>query len=189
MGKDLDGAGIKCFLQPMVESDVVEQEIIKFFADDLAPPVAYVEWVSSLPIEIELVAHAPRMATKETVSYSTPPWMTSSPVFSRVARIHGDQRIYVSDVLTDAAGDGGQQVKSVFGSLQGVLEQAGSSLKHLAKATYYVSSGDASEQLTNLRPLYYDPQRPPSASKAAVRSIGVPNRSFVLDMIAAPARH
>ena len=153
----------------------------------MIPPVAYVEWISSLPIEIELVAHAPAVAFKESVSYLTPPWMTSSPVFSRVARIHGSTRIYVSGLVSSSAGTGGEQVRNIFGSLTKIAELAGTDLRHLAKATYYVSDSDASVKLNQLRPNYYDPRRPPSASKAVVHGTGVADRSITIDMIAASA--
>jgi len=40
--------------------------------------------------------------------------------------------------------------------------------------------------LNELRPLYYDPKRPPAASKAQVSGIGWPNRSITMDLIAVP---
>jgi hypothetical protein len=55
------------------------------------------------------------------------------------------------------------------------------------KATYYVSDDDASKQLNVIRPKFYDPQRPPAASKAIVPAVGVSERSITIDMIAVPA--
>jgi enamine deaminase RidA (YjgF/YER057c/UK114 family) len=52
------------------------------------------------------------------------------------------------------------------------------------KATYYVSDADASAALNRLRPRYYDPKRPPAASKAQVAGVGVPDRTVVVDLIA-----
>ena len=188
MGLELsDAVQVKCFMQPMDQVDVVQSEIAKFFGEEMIPPVAYVEWISSLPIEIELVAHAPAVAFKDSVSYLTPPWMTRSPVYSRVARIHGDTRIYVSGLVAGKTGDGGEQVRNIFSSLSEIVKLAGSDLRHLAKATYYVSDGDASAKLNEFRPNYYDPRRPPSASKAVVHGIGVANRGITIDMIAAPS--
>ena len=180
---------LKCFVQPMEQIETVDREIARFFGSSLVPPVSHVEWISgSLPIEIELVAHAPPVETGETVDYVTLPWMTTSPVYSRVARIHGDRRIYVSGLYSKADGDGAEQVRDIFRSLTDVLEASGSDLRHLAKATYYVSSDDASRRLNELRPNYYDPKRPPAASKALVKGVGAVGRSITLDMIAAPSR-
>ena len=179
---------IKCFLTPMTDVDIVARELRAFFATAPVPAVSYVEWITggSRPIEIELVAAAPATKTKATVTYHTPPGMQSSPVFSRVARIHGNRRIYVSGLLSTEPGEGAAQVHSVFQKLIRQLKPARSNLRHLAKATYYVSDADASSQLNKLRPHYYDPQRPPAASKAMVRGTGKPGRTMVVDMIAAP---
>ncbi|MCA9050892.1 MAG: RidA family protein [Planctomycetaceae bacterium] len=180
--------GLKCFLQPMAEADVVNRQIAEFFGSDIVPPVSHVEWISSgSPIEIELVAAAPRTSSSDSVTYSAPPWMKTSPVYSRVARIHGDRRIYVAGLYAAENGDGAAQVRSVFDSLEQILKSAGSDFRHLAKATYYVSDDDSSSQLNALRPSLYDPQRPPAASKAMVSGVADDRRTITLDMIAAPA--
>ena len=67
---------------------------------------------------------------------------------------HG-QRIYLSGLYGRGA-SGKAQVKDVFARLGGLLTKAGSDFRHLAKATYYVSTEDASKQLNVLRPRYYD---------------------------------
>ena len=180
---------VKCFLEPMSQVETVNQEIDAFFAGGIIPAVSHVEWMQgggSRPIEIEVVAAAPFTKTAETVSYHTPTGMKASPVFSRVARIHGNRRIYASGLVADAAGDGATQVHSVFQQLIRSLKPTRSNLRHLAKATYYVADSDVSSQLNNIRPHYYDPKRPPAASKAMVRGTGIAGRSIAIDMIAAP---
>lgn len=180
---------VKTFMTPISEADVVNRQIAEFFGEIRVPPVSHVEWLSgSRPIEIELVAWAPPKASDETVSYFTPDWMKSSPVFSRLARIHGNDRVYVSGLEAELQGDGDSQVRSVFQTLQATLRAAGSDLRHLAKATYYVSDADASGQLNALRPSYYDPARPPAASKAMVAGVGIADRTISVDMVAGPAR-
>jgi len=59
---------------------------------------------------------------------------------------------------------------------------------NLAKATYYVSTDATSKALNVLRPNYYDPKRPPAASKALVPGVGREGRTLTLDMIAVPAK-
>ncbi|MGE3314127.1 MAG: hypothetical protein AB7O26_03345, partial [Planctomycetaceae bacterium] len=66
-------------------------------------------------------------------------------------------------------------------------ERVRSDLKHLAKATYYVTNDDVSGKLTTLRPKYYDPKHPPAASKASVTGVGMEKCTITLDMIAVPA--
>ncbi len=180
---------VKCFLEPMSKVDVVNREIEAFFGEESTPAVSHVEWIrggGSRPIEIELVAAAPLTKTAATVSYYTPPGMKDSPVFSRVARIHGNRRVYVSGLIADGSGNGTAQVHSVFQQLIRQLKPTRSNLRHLAKATYYVADGDVSSQLNTSRPHYYDPERPPAASKAMVSGTGFADRTIAVDMIAAP---
>jgi enamine deaminase RidA (YjgF/YER057c/UK114 family) len=198
LGRTLESVGasledvvqVKCFLTPMTDVAVVNRELHRFFGESPVPPVSHVEWISgSRPIEIELVAWAPAAdePAGSTVSYLTPPGMTASPVFSRVARVHSPEQIYVSSLFAAERGEGAEQVRSVFDQLGEVLAEAGSDFRHLAKATYYVSDDDASRQLNVLRPTYYDPQRPPAASKALVQQVALPDRTLAIDMIATPA--
>ncbi|MCP4853338.1 MAG: alpha/beta hydrolase fold domain-containing protein [Fuerstiella sp.] len=191
-GLKLGGADIvqlKCFLEPMSKVKIVDQEIEVFFGNDTVPAVSHVEWIrggGSRPIEIELVAAAPLTKTTETVNYYTPPGMKASPVFSRVARIHGNRRVYVCGLISEVTDDDTAQVHSVFQKLIRQLKPTRSNLRHLAKATYYVADGDVSSQLNTVRPHYYDPKRPPAASKAMVSGIGFADRTISVDMIAAP---
>ena len=67
-----------------------------------------------------------------------------------------------------------------------LLTASGSDFKHLVKATYYVSAEDASKALNESRPEYYEPQRPPAASKAVVKGVGRKGRTLTMDMIAGP---
>ena len=175
---------VKCFMKPMSKVGQVNEEINKFFGPALVPPISHMQWNSgSRAIEIEMVAYAPRQQKTDPVSYVTPEGMRASPVFSRVARIHGNQRIYFSGLVSRQDGDGETQVRDIFTALRGTLADCGSDLRHLAKATYYVADGDASSKLNVVRPAIYDPVRPPAASKALVQGVGQQGRSITIDMI------
>jgi enamine deaminase RidA (YjgF/YER057c/UK114 family) len=189
LGSELkDVAQLKCFLTPMADVARVEAEVAKFFAPGSVPPCVFVEWQSTLPIEIELVAVArPKEGPQPPLEFLTPPGMTSSPVFCRAVRVNDPRTIFVSGLFAREAGDGAAQVNDVFAQLQEILNASGSDWRHLAKATYYVSDEDASMKLNELRPKFYDPSRPPAASKAQVFGVGVANRSLTLDMIAVPS--
>jgi enamine deaminase RidA (YjgF/YER057c/UK114 family) len=76
------------------------------------------------------------------------------------------------------------QVTSVLELLAASLAMHGSDFRHMAKATYYVSTSRASGELNRVRPIHYDPKRPPAASKAMVSGVGFQGRSIVVDMIA-----
>lgn len=183
-----DVVRVKCFLQPISQVETVDREIAAFFAESGVPAVSHVQWIpgGSRPIEIEMVAAAPTAESTDTVSFLTPPGLKASPVFSRVARIHGNRRIYMSGLVSQQPGDGGSQVHSIFQQLIRRLRPVRSNLRHLAKATYYVADADASSQLNLIRPHYYDPERPPAASKAMILGTGIPDRTISVDIIAAP---
>lgn len=184
-----DVVQVKAFIKPMSGWETVKGEIAKSFGDVGLPPLVMVEWTSpSRATEIELIAAAPdQRDTEETVSYYTPPGDKASPVFSRVARVHGDKLVYIDGVAADEAGDPEKEVHGIYAKLKSAAESAGSDLNHFAKATYYVSDNEVSGALNALRPDYYDPKRPPAASKIQVADVGVANRGMVIDMIAAQA--
>jgi enamine deaminase RidA (YjgF/YER057c/UK114 family) len=178
---------LKAFLRPMAGVGEVRKEMAKFFGEGAVPPLVFVEWSSTLPIEIELIAWAGRDRVEGGVEYLTPPGMQASPVFSRVARLGPGKTVYVSGLYAARARGAEEEVREVFAELGRLLEKSGSDFRHLAKATYYVSTEEASTRLNELRPKYYDPRRPPAASKAMVAGVGVEGRSLTLDMIAVPA--
>lgn len=178
---------VKAFLDPMSDLSEVKREMAAFFKPGKVPPLVFVEWTSAKSIEIELIASVPKPkeTPEETVDYLTPPGMKPSPVYSKVSRINHGNRIYTSG-LYGAGKNGTAEVRDIFDQLQGILRlTGGGDLKHLAKATYYVSTEDASKKLNELRPEYFDPKRPPSASKAAVTATGIMDRGITLDMIGA----
>jgi enamine deaminase RidA (YjgF/YER057c/UK114 family) len=180
---------LKAFMNPMTEAAAVEREVAAFFGRGAVPPLVLVEWRSSTPpIEIELVAAAGPATGGEPVEYRTPPALKPSPVFSRVARVNGADLIYVSGLYGPPRTSGQEQVESVLDALGALAGRAGSDLKHLVKATYYVADDASSRALNELRPRYYDPARPPAASKALVAGVGLPGRSITIDMIAVPIR-
>ena len=179
---------LKAFMNSMPDAEVVREQVVKAFAGSTAPPIILAAWRAKLPIEIELIAFAPpgklANAAAGTVSYFTPPGVKPSPTYSRVARIHGGKRIYISGLYSEKPGDGQAQVRSVYTTLQQITKEAGTDLRHLVKATYYVSDVDPSNALNKLRLEYYDPQRPPAASKAMVHGVGMADRSLTIDMLA-----
>jgi enamine deaminase RidA (YjgF/YER057c/UK114 family) len=187
--KKKDIIQLKAFLQPMSEVATVRQQIVSFF-EGSAPPVVFVEWISPAPnppIEIELIAGGTGggefSKEVEAVSFLTPPGTTASKVFSRVAQVNHGKLIYVSGLygMKTEAADG--QVREIFASLGGVLKQTGGDFENLAKATYYFSDDAASDSLNKVRPEFYNPQRPPSASKVKVKGVGPPGKTVTFDII------
>jgi enamine deaminase RidA (YjgF/YER057c/UK114 family) len=176
---------IKVFLRPITSAEAVLREIQKFFPGQATPPVVFVEWLAAVPIEIELVAALPPSAEATAdVEYVTPPEVRPSIVFSKVALVHAPRRIYISGQYARVPSRGEPQSKYVFAQLQEILAKTGSDMRHLAKATYYVSDHDAARWIDRTRPMVLDPVRPPAASKLMVHAMGMEGRTMTADMIA-----
>lgn len=182
-----DVVHVKAFLTPFSDAKTALKEMAQAFGETAAPPMSVVQWESSLPIEIEMVVAARPADGAPRIEFLTPPGMTASPVFCRVTRVHAPQTIYVSGLFGSAAEPSSAgEIREIFAALQRAVEAGGGDLRHLAKATYYVADDDVSKLLNELRPEFYDPQRPPAASKAKVVGSGRAGRTITLDMIAVP---
>jgi len=183
-----DVVQLKAFFQPMSDAAVVRKVIVDFFQSN-APPTVFVEWISPAPnppIEIELIAAGKPDSTNEneSVIFFTPPGTTSTKVFSRVAKVNRGKLIFISGLYGVNAHEGEGEVREIFQSLDKILKSSGSDFEHLVKATYYVSDDLAGNKLNDIRPEFFNPLRPPAASKAKVRGVGDPEKTVTLDMIA-----
>ena len=176
---------VKVFVRPATSADVALREVKKLFPGQLTPPVVFVEWIASAPVEIELIAYLPLTGKPaESVEYYNPPEVKPSPAFSRVALVRTERQVYVSGLSARAAGNGEAQARDVFAQLKQILSETGCDLLHLAKATYYVSDDEASDMLNNVRSEFLDLKRPPAASKVTVHGVGHAERTLTIDMIA-----
>jgi enamine deaminase RidA (YjgF/YER057c/UK114 family) len=180
---------LKAFLTPMAAHREVEEEIARVFAGEPIPPLTFVEWTSTLPIEIELVAYGGDQGhtAREPVEYLTPTGLTASPIYSRVARVNFGNLVFLSG-LYGSGQSADLQIRDIFSTLEFLAGQGGSDLRHLVKATYYVSESQTSQRLNDLRPNFYDPKRPPAASKVMVRGVGQKERTITVDMIGVSKR-
>jgi Putative translation initiation inhibitor, yjgF family len=183
-----DVVQLKAFFGPMSESAVVRKAIVDFFGGT-APPTVFVEWISPAPgppIEIELIAAGKPNPTNgnDSVIFVTPPGTTSTKVFSRIAQVNHGKLIFISGLYGMNAQDPAGEVREIFQSLGKILQTTGSDFEHLVKATYYVSDDAAGNKLNDIRPEFFNPVRPPAASKAKVRGVGVPDKTVAVDMIA-----
>lgn len=184
--RNTDIVQLKAFLSPMTDVQLVEQELLAVFGPGKLPPVVYVEWTMPL-IEIEMIAWGGDHNSGPVVEYLTPPDMSASPIYSRIARINSTPSIYISNLLASRPKDAASEAKDVFTQLDHLLKNTGSDFGHLAKATYYCTNEAVSRALNEIRPSFYNPQRPPSASKAMVAGVCSESCGLALDMIAVPA--
>jgi enamine deaminase RidA (YjgF/YER057c/UK114 family) len=176
---------LKVFLRPATSAGEVRREIQKFFPGQLTPPMVFVEWLAAVPVEIELIAQWPISGPPgENVEYFTPPEVRPSNTFSKVALVRTERQIYISGLYARVPSRGEAQAKYVFQQLQEILAKTGSDMRHLVKATYYVSDDDAARWIDRTRPLIFDPMRPPAASKLMVHGVGMLGRTMTVDMIA-----
>lgn len=176
---------VKIFLRPMTSAEEVLREVETFFPNQTTPPVVFVEWLASVPVEIEMIAQLPLSGSAAAkVEYFTPPEFRPSHTFSRAALVRTDRQIYIAGQYARTPSRGEPQAKLVFAQLQEILDKTGSDIRHLAKATYYVCDDDAARWVDRTRPLVFDPDRPPAASKLMVHGMGMPGRTMTIDMIA-----
>jgi enamine deaminase RidA (YjgF/YER057c/UK114 family) len=176
---------LKVFLRPASSAADTLRELQKFFPGQLTPPVVFVEWLAAPQAEIELIAQLPPTdQAAAPVEYYTPPDVRPAPTFSRVALVRGTRQIFTSGLFARAAGRGEDQVRDLFAQLQTILEQTGSDMLHLAKASYFVCDADASRGFDVVRPIAFDPWHPPAASLLMVHGVGRAGRTLTMDMIA-----
>ena len=153
------------------------------------PPVVFVEWLAAVPVEIEMIAQLPLSGeAAESVEYFTPPEVRPSNIFSKVALVRTERQIYISGLYAREPSRGEPQANYVFEQLQEILAKTGSDMRHLVKATYYVSDDDAARWIDRTRPRLFDPDRPPAASKVMVHGVGMAGRTMTVDMIAVEAK-
>ncbi len=179
---------IRVFLQPISEAPAVLNELRKAFPEGATPPVIFVEWIATAPVEIEMVARLPAQAELggDFVLFYNPPGVKPSPTFSRVALVRGDRFIFFPGLISRKDGSGAEQVDDVFAQLTEGLKLTGSDTRHLVRATYYVVDKDARDAVDAVRKKLYDPERPPAASKVTIRGVGQAGRTVGIDMIAVP---
>jgi enamine deaminase RidA (YjgF/YER057c/UK114 family) len=176
-----DVVQIKSFLGDLRAARRLETVVAESFPGGRVPPQVLTEWRrNAAPAEIELVATARRTGgTRMHVEHFEP----IGGRYSRVARANGGRPVFVSG-LHGASADPAAQVGEMFGELQRVLQEAGSDIRHLVKATYYVSDSAADDRINAIRPTIYDAQHPPAASKLFVRGTARPGKASTFDMIA-----
>jgi len=183
-----DVAQLRSFMTPITEAGRVRSIIREYLGDRPIPMLTFVEWRSTAnPIEIELVARVPpARAAKMTgqVEFLNPPGAAKSPVFSRAAIVNTERLLFTSGFYGDGD-DTAARIRHIFGQVRTLVEQSGGNLDQLVKATYYVQDAESSKLLNEIRPEFYNPERPPAASKAIVRGVGRNDRKITVDMIAA----
>lgn len=180
---------LRVFLRPAAGASEVVGSLKKFFPDQQLPPVVFVEWLAPPPVEIELIAELPGgYDPARPIEYYNPADVRPLQIFSRVALVRAPRQIYTSSIVARKPAAGQAQALDVFDQLQTILAAAGGDLRHLAKATYYVSDDDSARGVDRARLWRFDQDRPPAASKVMVHGVGWRQRGVSLDMIAAPAR-
>ena len=135
--------------------------------------------------EIELIAQLPPTdKPAKDLEYYNPPDTRPLPIFSRVALVRSQRQIYIAGLFAREAGNGEAQAGDVFAQLKTILDQTGSDMRHLVKASYYVCDPDAGRGYDIARPKVLDPERPPAASLVMVHGVGKSGRTLTMDMIA-----
>ncbi|MEX0774048.1 MAG: Rid family hydrolase [Balneolales bacterium] len=180
-----DVVHLKAFINPAEDAEEVEEIIAGFFRYGNVPPIVTLEWHSeSFPTEIEMIASAPAdPLASETISYYAPVWKSQATTFSRLVDVHQGGLLFTSGLYGDEEQDGEAQARSIFATLTGLLEKAGSDYDHLVKGTYYPSTDEGRIGFTDVRTDFLNPERPPAASMAEVNGTGRAGRTINVDMI------
>lgn len=175
---------IKSFLGDMRRAHRLEEIVADSVGGDRVPPQVVTEWrQEGVPAEIEIIATALRTAdARPRVEHFEP----IAGRYSRVARANGGHVIFISG-LYGRPEDPIAQVDDMFAALQDVLQEAGSDVRHLVKATYYVTDTAADARINAIRPTVFDTARPPAASKLSVRGTARAGKGSTFDMIAVTA--
>jgi enamine deaminase RidA (YjgF/YER057c/UK114 family) len=176
---------LKVYLKPVTSAEETLAEIKKQFPSQLLPPVVFVEWLATVPVEIELIAALPLSGkATQTVDYYNPPDVVPSAAFSRAALVRTERQVYISALSARADVEPAEQGPDVIEQLQTILDKTGGDMLHLAKATYYVSDDAGSRSLDRARSKVLDPLRPPAASKVSIHGVGRAGCTLAVDMIA-----
>ena len=186
-----DVVQIKAFIAPFADHAAAVREVAASFDGGPVPPLVLIEWVSTLPAEIELIASARALPAPalDRVAWLSLPWLTVSPRYCRVGHVGGGvPLIFLGGIDGDGGGDARGQMKLIFERIGSALYEAGSSYRNLIKATYYLGDAKARAELGDIRGVYYDPARAPAASALESRSLGVPGRTALIDLIAFPVK-
>ena len=189
--RKVDVVQIKAFIAPFTDHAAAVREVAASFDGGPVPPLVLVEWVSTLPAEIELIASARALPAPagDRVAWLPLPWLTVSPRYCRVSHVGGGvPLIFLGGIDGDGGGDARGQMKLIFERIGSALYEAGSSYRNLVKATYYLSGAKARAELGDIRGVYYDPTRAPAASALESRSLGLPGRTALIDLIAFPVK-
>lgn len=189
--KKTDIVQVKGFIRPFSDHAAAQREVAASFDGGTVPPVVLMEWQSELFAEIEIVLSAKSLPAPvgDRVTYAWLPWLTKSPRYCHVTHVAGGTPlIFVGAVSGVDGGDARGQMKTIFERLGSVLFEAGSSYRNLVKATYYLGDPKARAILGDIRGVYFDPTRPPSASALGVAGFGRPGRAASLAMIAVPVK-
>ena len=186
-----DVVQVKAFLRPFGDFREVVEEVAAFFPGMSAPTSVFVEWSNaSLPVEIEMiVAGGPAgEKTPDGVAFLTPPGLSPSPRFARIAVVDpGHPLIFVSGLYAETTGSGRREWLEIFGQLGDILWETGSSMRHQVKGTYYSSTSESRRLHGEIRDVFFDPARPPASSGMMARGTGRAGKSSTIDMIAIPA--
>ena len=136
------GCKLKVFCKPASAADDVMRELKKFFPGQMVPPVLFIEWLTTIPVEIEMVARLPqdKKPAGSLVHYN-PPDCVSFPSFSRIALVYTDRQIYIGGLFGQGASK--EEGENLFAKLGEVLSKAGSDPLHMAKASYYVTDDNS----------------------------------------------
>ena len=91
---------LKVFIDSAAKTKRCVPKLKQLFPDQLVPPVIFVEWIASAPVEIEMVAHLPRdnLESRETLRFLHASECQAFASFSKAALVQTERQIFIRDL-------------------------------------------------------------------------------------------
>lgn len=134
-------------------------------------------------VECEAVARL-KAPPAQPVQFIQPPGLTASKNFTHVVLVNAPKLILTTTQLCFRAQDA--DVRLAFQRLQGMLEAAGSSTKHVLFSSVYPLTEAMTAKVRAIRFEFYDPSRPPASTLLLFEGLPSLDASFGVDVVAVP---
>jgi enamine deaminase RidA (YjgF/YER057c/UK114 family) len=123
-------------------------------------------------------------ASSEPLRLVNPDGLPKSANYSQIAVVAGPKIILTGTQLQFGFQDA--DARLAFQRLEKVLDQAGSSVKHVAMSSVYPLSASLTEQVRRIRFEFFERQRPPASTMLEFEGLPAMEAGFAIDVVAVP---
>lgn len=174
---------VSCLSTSLEDYSEARQMVAIAFPQAALTYVQSVRSPASHVVECEAVArlNAPVGAPAKFVQ---PPGLTASKNFTHVVLVGAPQVILTTTQLAFRAQDA--DIRLAFSRLQGILESAGSSMKHVLFSSVYPLTEATTARVRAIRFEFYDSSKPPASTLLLFEGLPSLDASFGVDVVALP---